>query len=149
LQDWLKNGWLTQHTSDNREISELLGAADRDLADCQTTGLSPDWQFNIAYNAALLSATAALAAAGFRAIREAHHYRVIQSLGHSIQCQPRVVSTFDHFRKKRNMVGYERMGCVSCQEAKEMLSLAKRLRREVEYWIQENHSDLLVWLHHL
>jgi len=35
---------------------------------------------NIAYNAALQAAAAALAAAGYRASREQHHYRVIQSL---------------------------------------------------------------------
>ena len=42
--------------------------------------VSDDWRFAIAYNAALQAATAALAAAGYRASRENHHYRVIQSL---------------------------------------------------------------------
>lgn len=39
---------------------------DRDLADSEAEGLSPDWRMNIAYNAALQAATAALAAAGER-----------------------------------------------------------------------------------
>jgi hypothetical protein len=46
--------------------------------------LSPDWRLNIAYNAALQAATAALAAAGYRASREAHHCRAIQSLAFTI-----------------------------------------------------------------
>jgi hypothetical protein len=44
------------------------------------TWISEDWKLNIAYNAALQAATAALAAAGYRAAREQHHYRTIQSL---------------------------------------------------------------------
>ena len=92
---------------------------------------------------ALALIAAALAAAGFRATREAHHYRVIQSLAHSIQCESRVVTTFDYFRKKRNIVGYERMGSVSSQEAGEMLTLAKKLRQDIEHWIRKCHPDLL------
>jgi hypothetical protein len=78
LQDWLSNGWLTAHQSSREEIRDLLALADRDLKDCRLGGLSADWRFNIAYNAILQSATAALAAAGFRAGRESHHYRVLQ-----------------------------------------------------------------------
>jgi hypothetical protein len=59
--------------------------ADRDLGKCQTANHNPDWQLNIAYNAALQAATAALAVAGYRAAREAHHYRVIQSLAYTIK----------------------------------------------------------------
>ena len=60
LQDWLKSRWLIEHRTSRQEISELLSMADRDLAQCQTANLSPDWQLNIAYNAALQAATAAL-----------------------------------------------------------------------------------------
>ncbi len=75
LQNWLNNGWLTEHRTSSQEIAALLAVADRDLSDCRTFGLSPDWQLNIAYNSALQTATAALAASGYRAVREAHHYR--------------------------------------------------------------------------
>jgi len=85
LQNWLNNGWLTEHRTSLQEITALLAVADRDLSDCKTSGLSPDWQLNIAYNAALQTATAALAASGNRAVRDAHHYRVIQSLAHTIK----------------------------------------------------------------
>jgi hypothetical protein len=50
LQDWLKNGWLTEHKPSQQEIRDLLGVADRDLADCSTPGLSADWRLNIAHN---------------------------------------------------------------------------------------------------
>jgi hypothetical protein len=79
LSDWHKAGWLTEHQTSKQEIADLLAVADRDLTDCQVAGLSPDRRLNISYNAALQVAAAALAAAGYRASREAHHYRVIQS----------------------------------------------------------------------
>ena len=117
LEVWLKNSWLIKHETSSQEIADLLGVADRDLADCQSPNLSPDWRLNIAYNAALQLATAALAAAGYRPSRESHHYRVIQSLALTIGADADLVETFDQFRKKRNIGGYERAGLVTDQEA--------------------------------
>lgn len=143
LQNWLNNGWLTEHRTSSQEITALLGLADRDLTDCRASGLSSDWQLNIAYNAALQTATAALVASGYRAVREGHHYRVIQSLAHTIQADTELIALLDQFRKKRNISGYDHSGMVSNQEAKEMVNLASRLRQEVEKWLHENHPDLM------
>ena len=143
LQDWRKNGWLVEHQPSAQEIADLLAVADRDLTDCQAEGLSVDWRLSIAYNAALQLATAALVAAGFRASREAHHYRVIQSLAHTIGADRTLVAQFDAFRKKRNMAGYERVGMTSEKEAKEMIGLAKQLRGDIAGWLKKNHPKLL------
>lgn len=143
LQDWLRNGWLVEHRTSRQEIADLLGLADRDLSDCQSTGLSADWRLNIAYNAALQAATAALAAAGFRASKEAHHYRVIQSLSHTIGAERALITRLDRFRKKRNITGYERAGSVSAPEVQEMTDLARRLRAGVEQWLRTNHPAYL------
>ena len=143
LQDWLKSRWLIEHQTSRQEISDLLSMADRDLDQCRTPHLSPDWQLNIAYNAALQAVTAALAAAGYRASREAHHYRVIQSLAHTIEADPGLIIQLDKFRKKRNIIEYEQAGAVSEQEAKEMFALAKNLRDKVEKWLRSNHPELL------
>jgi hypothetical protein len=144
LKNWLNNGWLTEHRTSTQEITSLLAVADRDLADCRTSGLSSDWQLNIAYNAALQTATAALAASGYRAAREAHHFRIIHSLGHTIKADADLITLLDRFRKKRNISGYEISGMVSDQEAKEMMDLATRLRQNVEEWLRKTHPDLLV-----
>lgn len=143
LKDWLNNGWLTKHTTSPEEIANLLAVSDRDLVDCQSENLSADWRMNIAYNAALQAATAALAVTGYRATRDSHHYRAIQSLAHTIGADTRLVLNFDQFRKKRNIGGYEQAGLVSDQEADEMFDLARQLREDVEKWIRDNHPDLL------
>lgn len=143
LRDWLKNGWLIEHQTSPREIADLLSVVNRDLDNCQTAGLSPDWKLNIAYNAALQMATAALAAAGYRAARDAHHYRVIQSLAYTIRADARLIIQIDGFRKKRNISDYERAGVVSDQEVKEMAILAGNLRVSVINWLRTNYPKLL------
>ncbi len=143
LKDWARNGWLTEHKTSPREIADLLRVVDRDLADCRVKGLSPDWHLNIAYNAALQLATAALAAGGYRSAREAHHYRVIQSLGLTINLDKGLIQRLDQFRKKRNLSDYERAGLVSEQEADEMEALARDLRKQMEEWLKANHPQLL------
>src|SRR5687768_5256475 len=124
LADWARNGWLQSHQTSRNEIRDLLAVVDRDLADCATEALSADWRMTIAYNAALQAATAALAAAGYRASRDQHHYRVIQSLRETIAADAAIVNTFDVFRKKRNATAYDRAGLVSDADAKAMRALA-------------------------
>ncbi len=55
LTDWERNGWLSPHQTSASEVRDLLAVVNRDLADSEAEGLSPDWRMNIAYNAALLS----------------------------------------------------------------------------------------------
>ena len=143
LKNWLDNGWLIEHATNSQEISDLLQVADRDLKDCETRGLSADWQLGIAYNAALQTATAALAACGFRSGRDAHHHRVIQSLRYTIGADPGLVNQFDQYRKKRNIGGYDMAGMISQNEADGMKTLAKQLRKEVEEWLRRNHPKLM------
>lgn len=143
LADWQRNGWLVVHKTSPEEIAGLLAIADRDLVECQASGLSPDWRLAIAFNSALQTATAALAAYGFRAAREGHHYRIIQSLVLTVNAESDLVVQFDGFRKKRNISDYERVGAVSIQEAGEMLALAKSLRQRVGEWLRNNHPELL------
>ena len=143
LRSWLLNDWLIPHKTSPNEVSDLFGLIERDLADCQAAGLSADWRLNIAYNAALQAATIALAASGYRASRESHHYRIIQSIAHTIDAPASLIAHFDQFRKKRNIGGYERAGIASDQEAKEMFFLAKKIRDAVAAWLRKTHPELM------
>jgi len=113
------------------------------MSDCQSEGLSPDWRFSIAYNAVLQSATAALAAAGYRAGRDSHHYRILQSLGLTVGLSATTVRQLDAFRKKRNMTEYERAGGVSDVEVAEIVEAAQTVRQRVEEWIRQEHPELM------
>ncbi len=142
LKDWERNGWLSAHAPSANEIQDLLRVVDRDLADSGAEALSADWRMNIAYNAALQAAAAALAASGYRASRDQHHFRVIQSLRETLDMDADMVGTFDAFRKKRNITGYERVGLVSDADAEAMRALAQRLRKAVLAWLHERHPEL-------
>lgn len=143
LSDWARNKWLVEHQTSPQEIKDLLGVADRDLRDCTASGLSDDARLAIAYSAALQCAMAALAAAGYRASREAHHYRVIQSLGLTLCADDNEVRRLDAFRKKRNICDYERAGSASSAEADEIAALARDLRKRVADWLRMNYPHLL------
>jgi hypothetical protein len=79
LKQWQDNGWLRIHKTSKNEIDNLLMIVERDLNDAQK-GVSDDWRFGIAYNAALKLCTILLYAEGFKAERTLQHYRTIQSL---------------------------------------------------------------------
>jgi hypothetical protein len=143
LNDWKNEGWLKPHQPHARDIGELLAIADRDLKDSTVRGLSPDSRLKLAFNAALQAATAALAAAGYRAVHETRHYRIMQSLACTINAAPDFIIQMDGFRKKRNISEYEQAGAVSIQESQEVQTLAKWLRCEVERWLRETHPELL------
>ncbi len=144
LEQWQRNGWLTSHTPSREEIADLLAAADRDLASARTPGHHADWRLNIAYNAALQCGVAALAACGFRSARDAHHYRVIESLALTLGPGHQASSDrLNAFRKKRNISTYARPGVSSEKEVEEMMELAQDLRVQVETWIKANKPALL------
>ena len=142
LRSWLASGWLTEHRTSSQEVRALLAIADRDLADCLASGLSPDWRLNIAYNAALQIATVALAACGYQALRSDGHCWTIQTLAHTLG-DGRLSRQLDQFRKKRNADAYEMAGTVSDQEAQEMVALAAEMRRRVQAWLEANYASLL------
>jgi hypothetical protein len=142
LTEWQKSGRLIEHKTSRQEIQHLFRLADRDLLDCRNPTLSADWRFNIAHNAALQCANAALAAAGFRAAREAHHFRVIQSLRFTLTPEDKIIQALDAFRKKRNISEYDHAGSVSAGELNKMISLAGDLRKSVEGWIMAEYPEL-------
>jgi len=128
LETYLRNRWIRKHDSSSREIADLFALADRDIEQSQTPGLGPEWRFDIAYNSALQSAIAALAAAGFRAERVSKHLRVIACLEFTVGLPKTEVRLLDMFRRKRHVAVYEQVGAISTREADEMIEMAKELR---------------------
>ncbi len=110
LQNWLENRQIKAHQTSKYEITELFKAIDRDITDSQLKGLSADRRFATAYNAALLVATMALAASGYRAQQEGYHYWSIQSLAFTLEIDANIVKQLNAFRRKRNITDYERVG---------------------------------------
>lgn len=144
LTDWQRHGWLTPHATSAQEIGELLALVQRDLHDSRARGVSADWRFNIAYNAALQSAKAALAAAGFRASRGTDaHSRTLDSLALTVGIEPTTVRRLQVFRKRRNSTEYDHAGVTSDAEADEVHAVALGVRDAVVAWITATRPELL------
>lgn len=145
LESYRQNGWLTKHQSSPDEIRNLLGVADTKVSDCRKAkALSADSRLSLAYNAITASATAVLAAAGYRTARGgSEHYHGIQALEFTIDKGKKLIQRIDNLRKKRNQSSYEVSGAVSEGEAESAFSLALQVRGEVEKWIKTHHPELL------
>jgi hypothetical protein len=143
LNDWVKNHWLIPHQATSEEIADLLYIVDRDIRTARVPGVHPDWRLSIAWNAVLQAAAAALAAAGYRAVREGHHYRVIQSLELTIGAEARLLRRLDAYRRKRNVSDYQKAGMVTDTEADELVRLAGEIADRVRAWLKANHPGLL------
>jgi hypothetical protein len=144
LKQWADNGWLRPHRTSPEEIDNLLSIVDRDLADAQEEGISADWRFGIAYNAALKLCTILLYASGYRAQRTLQNYRTIQAMPLILgKERERDVKYLDTCRIKRNVVEYDYVGGATENDANELVGFAADLREEVLIWIKHNHPQLL------
>ncbi|MEO5800926.1 MAG: hypothetical protein ABIS00_15900 [Gemmatimonadales bacterium] len=140
---WQANRGIVPHEVTTDEITELFAVVDRDLADAAVPRLSADWQLGIGYNAALQLATLALAAAGYRPVRERAHERAILSLEHTVGTPQATINLLDAVRRRRNIINYERAGTTSDAEAAEVLAAASALRAQIARWLRRNHPTLL------
>ncbi|MGB6045851.1 MAG: hypothetical protein WBF93_22035 [Pirellulales bacterium] len=143
LENWLNNAWLKKHETSPQEIANLLAVVDRDIETSQVPKLGPDWSFDIAYNAILQAATAALAAAGYQADRVNKHKRVLDSLEFTLGLDKGAIDVLDAFRRKRHTAVYEVVGAVSEQEASEVVTLAKDIRARLHAWLRNEYPDLV------
>lgn len=144
LKQWADNGWLREHGTSREEIAGLLSIVDRDLEDAGRKGLSADWRFGIAYNAALKLCTILVHASGYRPERALHHYRTLQALPLVLGPARKDDAVYlDACRIKRNTVEYDTAGAATDADASSLLEFARELRSDVIRWLEANHPRLL------
>jgi len=143
LVNWYKAGFLKPHTTSAEEIANLLAIVDRDIEECQRPGMGNDWRFNIAYNAILQAATAALRASGYEPERQRKHYYAIQSLELTVGFDPEKIRLLAVFQKKRHQAEYDQAGTISDGEAKEIMAIAMQVSERVRGWLKTEHPELM------
>lgn len=145
LSSWKANGWLRSHTPSTEEIANLLEIVERDLKDASTAkGLSDDWKFGIAYNAALKLCTILLHSSGYRPEKNLAHYRTLQSIALILDKDAQNDADYlEVCRKKRNETEYDFAGTVSEEEAQELIEFCIEFKIKVTAWLKKNHKDLL------
>lgn len=142
LKQWQNNGWLKSHKTSKEEIGNLLAIVDRDIKDVSEGGISADWSFGIAYNAALKLCTILLYAEGYKAERNLQHYRTIQALPLILGVERKGDADYlETCRAKRNIVEYDYIGGVTSDNALELIEYVKDLKVDVERWLVKNHHE--------
>jgi hypothetical protein len=143
LKQWEANGWVRKHETSPEEIRNLLMIVDRDVKDA-AEGISADWRFGIAYNAALKLCMVLLYAEGYKAERTLQHYRTIQALPLILGPDKKEDTAYlEACRSKRNIVEYDYVGGATDDDADELLAFVQELKSEVAVWLKEYHTDLL------
>jgi len=143
LPDWANSGWLRSHKTSKQEVQQLMAIVDRDLKDARQIGLSADWRFGIAYNAALKLCTILLYVEGFRPEKTLAHYRTLQALPLILGPEKEDDADYlDTCRTKRNTVEYDYVGGATNSDANELIAYVMKLKIEVLCWLKQNHPDL-------
>ncbi|MEO7700318.1 MAG: hypothetical protein ABIZ04_13930 [Opitutus sp.] len=144
LTTWSAAGWLQPHKTSPQEIRDLWQIVARDLADAASGGISADWQYGIAYNAALKLCTILLYAGGYKPAKGAMaHSRTLNSLPYILG--PKRQSDADYLegcRRKRNTVEYDHAGGATKEEAEALITFGRELRADVLAWLRKKHPNL-------
>ncbi len=131
---------IKNHSTSKRELDDLRAVVERDLADAAISGLSADRRFATAYNAALQTATIAVACAGYRTSGMGHHQTTFEAAELALGASSTAFTVyFDTCRRKRNTVDYDRAHVATETEATEILKQAKDFLQLTEAWVLQNY----------
>jgi hypothetical protein len=143
-QQWLGKGDVKTHQTSKQEIDNLRDLITRDLADAAIVGLSADRRFATAYNAALQTATIAIACSGYRvSARSGHHKVSFEAAAVAIGAAATALTDyFETCRRKRNVIDYMTSSVATDTEAEEIVERANEFRSVVEKWVRSKHPSI-------
>ena len=121
----------------------MLAVAARNIADAVIIGVSTDARVGFAHAVVLAVAASALAAEGYRAGKDRHHERLLDSLQYSIGIETTLLKQLHAVRRARNAMTYERLGDTTPAEADGIVARAREVYGLVIKWIRSNHPALL------
>jgi uncharacterized protein (UPF0332 family) len=134
----------SQHQTSKQEIDNLRDLITRDLADAAITSLSADRRFATAYNAALQTATIAIACAGYRVSARSGHHKISFEAG-AVAIGTAAAALTEYFetcRRKRNVIDYMTSSVATDTEAEEIVKKANEFRSVVEQWVRLQHPSI-------
>lgn len=127
LENLVRARQLNTEPADEREIANLLAAAERQLRDARNTALSADSSFTLAYNAAHSLALAALRSQGFRPSSTGHRRLLFQTLEFTAGAPAKLAAALGNYHDRRNKVEYQG-SLPSGTEARDLIEVAAELQ---------------------
>jgi hypothetical protein len=138
IDNFVKSGMLVKQDSSKDEIDDLLKIVERDLEDSAQSEISDDWQFGIAYNAALKLANVLVRSSGYRVKGQGHHMNTIAMIPLILGAHKKDDSNYlDACRRKRNIVEYDCVGGATSEDVKELRGFVLEFQKEVLSWLSK------------
>ena len=138
IDNFLKRGILIKQASSKEEIDDLMKIVERDMHDSKASEVSYDWQFGIAYNAALKLATILVRSAGYRVKGQGHHMNTILLIPEFLGEDKKEYSDYlDTCRRKRNAVEYDYVGGATKEDAQELQEFVVELQLNVLEYLEK------------
>lgn len=135
---------LERAGSDTEELARYLERIRRKLQDSRQPTISLDSRFDVAFEAMLQIALAALRANGYRTTSGAGHQQLaIQALPKSIGVSAADMRALDEFRKKRSAGLYLAEFEPSEAEVVALIGAVERLHKQLLAWLRANRPELL------
>jgi hypothetical protein len=143
-KQWLAAGEIRTHKTSPQELENLRALITRDLADAAIPGLSADRRFATAYNAALQTATIAVACSSYRVSARAGHHAITFQAAQLAIGKPAaaLADYFETCRRKRNIIDYMHSSVATDTEADELQEKAIEFHQLVENWVAARHPQL-------
>jgi len=139
LKKFISKGFLLEQPLQEGEVARLLKIADRDIKEASSRCHEIDWQYAIAYNAALQLATIVLRASGYRAsTKVGHHWTTFSVLPDIMGDDFREMADyFNDCRSKRNTIEYSDTGTITKKAAEELIHQVKAFKTKVIVWLKK------------
>jgi hypothetical protein len=137
IDSLLKRGVLESIAPSKKEIEDLINIVDRDIKDSEASEVSYDWQFGIAYNAALKLASILVRGSGYRVKAGSHHMNTIAVIPLILGQKYKDDSEYlDSCRRKRNTVEYDCVGGATKNDVIELREFVMEFRDVVLKWLK-------------
>lgn len=145
LKKHIAKGHIVSCSVEKEEITKLMRIAERDIRESSENCHETDWQFAIAYNAALQLATIPLRVSGYRATTKVGHHWITFAvlpdiLGDEIT---EAAQYFNECRSKRNTSEYCEIGTISEAEAKKLIQEVIFFKKTVISWLKTHHPTFV------
>lgn len=133
----INNGTLVIQSTSIGEIEDLMKIVERDIEDSAQTEIFHDWQFGIAYNAAIKLANILVRASGLRIKGQGHHMNTISMIPILLGDHKKDDADYlDSCRRKRNIVEYDCVGGATKSDVIELREFVFEFQLEVKKYLK-------------
>jgi hypothetical protein len=138
----LADNRVTALAPNKPELDNLRSIVARSLKHVTAVGLSADYRFVMAYDAARTLSLLVVRASGYRPRTVGGHYNTFLALEAADPCFAALSAYFDGCRMKRNQCEYDFAGGVTETDADALLKSVNQFAVDAEAWVRARYPQL-------